>query len=350
MSLKQTLIERIRTIGPISVADYMVECLLHPAYGYYATRDPFGATGDFTTSPEINQMFGELIGIAMAQAWMDQGAPDHFVLAEAGPGRGTLMADLLRATRNVPGFHDAMELHLVEASAALRAQQKELLGYAKWHDTVDSLPDLPTFFVANEFLDALPIRQFIRNGSGWRERLIGVSEDALVFGLGQNQPQPALDHRLEDTEDGTMVEVCEPLAPMIQTIGDRIARNGGLGLIIDYGDWHSQGDTLQAVQGHRQTDALTDPGNADLTAHVDFEAICLATPSKFSRVTAQGLFLERLGITRRAQDLAKLMEPAQLEEHILAHRRLTHPDEMGNLFKVVALYPEGAPLPPGVEA
>ena len=350
MSLRETLINRIRTIGPISVADYMSECLLHPAYGYYATRDPFGTTGDFTTAPEITQMFGELLGISLAQAWMDQGAPTRFTLAEAGPGRGTLMADLLRATRNVPGFHDAMEIHLIEASPTLRAKQEELITRAIWHDTVDTLPEQPTFFVANEFLDALPIRQFIREGSAWRERLIGVDHEALTFGLGAAQPQPALTHRLEDTEDGMMVEVCEPLAPMIDAVGGRIKRHGGVALIIDYGDWHSQGDTLQAVQDHKEVDVLEDPGNADLTAHVDFEAICLATPCKFSRVTAQGVFLERLGITRRAQDLAKLMEPSQLEQHILAHRRLTHPEEMGNLFKVVALYPEGENPPPGVEA
>ncbi|WP_370227356.1 class I SAM-dependent methyltransferase [Cognatishimia sp.] len=350
MSLKQTLIDRIRTIGPISVADYMTECLLHPAYGYYATRDPFGSTGDFTTSPEITQMFGELLGISLAQAWLDQGAPKSFVIAEAGPGRGTLMADLLRATRNVPGFQDAMQVHLIEASPTLRAKQEALIAQATWHDTVDTLPELPTFFVANEFLDALPIRQFVREGDRWRERLIGVDHEALTFGLGAPQPQPALAHRLEDTEDGMLVEVCDALAPMIDAIGGRIKRHGGAALIIDYGDWHSQGDTLQAVQDHKEVDVLADPGNVDLTAHVDFEAICLATPCKFSRVTAQGVFLERLGITRRAQDLAKLMEPAQLEQHILAHRRLTHPEEMGNLFKVVALYPEGENPPPGVEA
>ena len=350
MSLRQTLIDRIRTIGPISVADYMSECLLHPAYGYYATRDPFGTTGDFTTSPEITQMFGELLGVSLAQAWMDQGCPTPFVLAEAGPGRGTLMADLLRATRRAPGFHDAMQVHLIEASPSLRAKQEELIAHATWHDSAESLPDLPLFFVANEFLDALPIHQFIRDKDQWRERLIGVDDDALTFGLGPAQPQPALAHRLEDTEEGMMVEVCEPLAPMIDAIGGRIKRHGGTALIIDYGDWHSQGDTLQAVKDHKEVDVLADPGNADLTAHVDFEAICLATPCRFSRVTAQGVFLERLGITRRAQDLAKLMEPAQLEQHILAHRRLTHPEEMGNLFKVVALYPEGAKPPPGVEA
>lgn len=350
MSLKSVLTERIRTLGPISIADYMHECLLHPAHGYYATRDPFGTTGDFTTAPEVTQMFGELLGISLAQAWVDQGQPSPFVLAEAGPGRGTLMADLLRATRKVPGFHDAMQLHLVEASPTLRQKQQELLGDAQWHESVETLPDLPTFFVANEFLDALPIRQFIRDGNAWRERMVGLQDEALTFGLGPLSPQPALEHRLEDTENGMLVEVSDSLAPIVHQVGERIAKHGGAALIVDYGDWHSQGDTLQAIHDHKEVDALADPGNADLTAHVDFEAICLATPSKFSRVTAQGLFLERLGITRRAQDLAKLMEPAQLEQHILAHRRLTHPEEMGNLFKVVALYPDGAAPPPGVEA
>ena len=350
MSLKSALIERIRTVGPLSLSDYMAECLLHPQFGYYATRDPLGEHGDFTTAPEMTQMFGELLGLALAQAWMDQGAPKKFALVEVGPGRGTLMADLLRATRRVPGFHDALELHLVEASPALRRKQQELLGEATWHDTVNTLPDMPLFLVANEFFDALPIRQFVRDGDMWRERLIGAEGDDLAYGLGAATEQPALDHRLEDTEQGHIVELCPSAPPIIDAISSRIAQNGGAALIIDYGDWRSLGDTFQALKSHKEVDPLATPGWADLTAHVDFEALCVAANCAHSRVTPQGMFLERLGITQRAQDLARLMEPAQLEEHIAAHRRLTHPEEMGNLFKVVALFPEGAAPPPGVEA
>ncbi len=350
MTLKDALMDRIRNTGPISLSDYMSECLMNPRYGYYATRDPFGTQGDFITAPEATQMFGELLGISLAQAWMDQGQPARFTLAEAGPGRGTLMADLLRATRRIPGFHDALDLHLIEASPSLRARQQELLVDATWHDTVDTLPDQPLFLIANEFFDALPIRQFLREENAWRERLVGITDGDLAYGLGAPIDQPALRHRLEDTEDGFIVELCQPAAQISQKIGKLIADHGGVALIIDYGDWRSQGDTFQALKSHKEVDPLDTPGMADLTAHVDFELICAATPSRFSRVTAQGVFLERLGITERAQALAKLMEPVQLEQHVAAHRRLTHPDEMGNLFKVVALYPEGSPPPPGVDA
>jgi SAM-dependent MidA family methyltransferase len=259
------------------------------------------------------------------------------------------MADLLRATRTAPGFHDALEVHLVESSPALRAKQEELLGDVTWHDSVKTLPELPTFFVANEFFDALPVRQFIREGDVWRERLVGEANGQLVYGLGAAVAQPSLDQRLADTENGQLVEVNEAMAPIVAEIGRRIAQHGGAALVIDYGDWRSLGDTLQGLKDHQEVDPLDDPGNTDLTTHVDFEALCLAAPCCYSKVTPQGVFLERLGITQRAQILAKHMEPVQIEAHIAAHRRLTHPHEMGNLFKVVGLYPEGATPPPGLE-
>lgn len=349
MTLEEILIERIRATGPMRLSDYMAECLLHPNYGYYASQDPLGQSGDFITAPEITQMYGELLGLSLAQSWVAQGRPQRFALAEAGPGRGTLMADALRATKIIPGFHDALDLHLIEASPALRAKQKEILGTATWHETVQTLPELPLYLIASEFFDALPIRQFLREGDAWSERLVGLSESGLCYGLGPASGQPTLDHRLEDTEQGTIIELCPALPPIVQEIGARIETHGGAALIVDYGDWRSQGDTFQAVRGHEEADPLQAPGSADLTAHVDFEAICAAAPSAFSRVTPQGVFLERLGITKRAQDLAKMMDPVALERHILAHRRLTHPDEMGSLFKVVALFPNGAPPPPGVE-
>ena len=208
--LRRHLIRRIAASGPISLADYMSECLLHPEYGYYATRDPLGAAGDFITAPEISQMFGELIGLSLAQSWMDQGAPSPFALAELGPGRGTLMADILRATRKVPGFHDAIQLHLIEVSGPLKALQEKSIGREgiTWHDNADTLPELPLFLVANEFFDALPIRQYQRDGQGWRERQVGVDGNMLVFGLsGPSAPQQ-LTHRLEDTKSGDIVETC----------------------------------------------------------------------------------------------------------------------------------------------
>ncbi len=352
MSLRDLLIAQIRAQGPISVADYMAACLLHPTHGYYTTQKPFGTAGDFTTAPEITQMFGELIGLSLAQAWLDQGAPTPVTLAELGPGRGTLMADILRATARVPGFAGSAHIILLEASPALRKTQAETLaGHSpSWIDDIDSLPDQPTLLVANEFFDALPVRQFIRDGNRWRERQVGVAEDALVFGLGPAQPQPALSRRLDDTADGDLIEDTPGAAPILSTVANRIARNGGAALVVDYGDWRSLGDTLQAVQDHQKADPLAEPGRADLTAHVDFEALLRATaPCIPSRVTPQGVFLERLGITARAQALADRLSGPALETHIAAHRRLTHPQEMGNLFKTFGIVPEGAPMLPGLE-
>ena len=351
MSLKDHLLTRIALEGPMRLDAYMQSCLLHPEWGYYTTRAPFGPEGDFITAPEISQMFGELIGLSLAQSWLDQGAPSPFTLAELGPGRGTLMADILRATARVPGFQAAAQVTLVEASPSLRDVQRETLRGAEvtWAESAADLPDAPLFLVANEFFDALPIRQFIRQGAGWAERRVGAAEGALTFGLGPVTPQPALAHRLEDTKDGDLVELCAPAAEIMQEIGKRIAAHGGAGLIIDYGDWRALGDTLQALENHSPADPLANPGQADLTAHVDFEALTRACPCPHSRVVTQGVFLERLGITPRAQKLAEALTGDALSNHIAAHRRLTHPAEMGNLFKVMGLYQKGQTPPPGTE-
>jgi len=349
-ALQDILLNRIAQTGPITVADYMAEALLHPQHGYYTTRDPLGTGGDFITAPEISQMFGELIGLALAQAWLDQGAPTPFTLAELGPGRGTLMADALRAASKVPGFSDAAQLHLVEASPALKAQQANLLPTATWHDTITTLPQQPTYLIANEFFDALPIRQFQRDAGGWRERMIGAADNnSLQFGLSTPAPIASLDHRLADTTPGDIVETCPALPSITSTLAHLIETHGGAALIIDYGDWRSQGDTLQALKNHQPQNPLTAPGTADLTAHVDFEAIAQnTTPAKHTRVTPQGIFLERLGITQRAQALAQILSGAALDQHIAAHRRLTHPDEMGTLFKVIGIIPTTAPPLPGL--
>lgn len=352
MSLRERLVRRIAAQGPISVATYMQEALLDPDDGYYATRDPFGAEGDFVTAPEISQMFGELVGFALAQAWLDHGAPARISLAELGPGRGTLMADVLRATQRVPGFLEAARIVLVEASPTLRALQATRLRDfdPDWIEATTDLPDAPLFLIANEFFDALPVRQFVRAGPNWRERQIGLVDGELAFGLSPAAPRPELDLRLKDTRDGDLVEQCTAGQMIAGDIGARIARNGGCALIVDYGDWLSLGDTLQAVRRHEIVDPLKAPGCADLTAHVDFEALArAAAPAAHTRLTPQGVFLERLGITARAQTLAEGMDDPALNSHIAAHRRLTHPSEMGNLFKVLGLYPNGANPPPGLE-
>ncbi|MEX0365943.1 MAG: class I SAM-dependent methyltransferase [Ruegeria sp.] len=352
MSLRDTLLARIAAHGPITLADYMAEALLHPRYGYYSTRDPLGAKGDFTTAPEISQMFGELVGLSLAQSWLDQGAPAAFTLAELGPGRGTLMADILRATARVPGFHQAAHVVLVEASEALRSIQRETLsGHTLTYvDSVDDLPDRPLWLVANEFFDALPVRQFQRDGTGWRERCVGVSNGTLTIGLSPAAPQGSLNHRLDDTQDGQVVELCPSALPIIAAIGRRIATHGGAALVIDYGDWRSLGDTLQALKAQKPVDPLADPGTADLTAHVDFEALAnAAAPAAFSRITPQGVFLERLGITQRAHALAAKLDGDALDAHVQAHRRLTHPGEKGNLVKGMGVYPPTAAPPPGLD-
>ncbi len=360
------LARRIAQTGPITLADFMAECLLHPEHGYYTTREAFGTQGDFVTAPEISQMFGELAGLCMAAAWQAQGAPAPFTLAELGPGRGTLMADILRAARAaVPDFVAAARLHLVEASPRLRAAQRERLGMhdPRWCDSADDLPTgAPLFVVANEFFDALPIRQFRREAGapgaagapheagGWRERMVGLRDGALAFGWGPPTAPAALTPRLADTAPGEIVEICPAASPVMAALSARIATAGGCALIVDYGGWHSRGDTFQAMEAHRHADPLAAPGRADLTAHVDFEALALAAPDLGrTPLIDQGGWLTRLGIGARAERLARSLSGPPLEAHLAAYRRLTHPSEMGTLFKTIAFHPPGTLPPPGFE-
>lgn len=345
--LARLLAERIRETGPISVADYMAECLLHPVHGYYTTRDPFGAAGDFTTAPEISQMFGELLGLALAQAWLDRGAPSPFTLAELGPGRGTLMADILRATRGVPGFHAAAQVVLVEASPVLRRKQQDTISRVhdlglRWIEAAGDLPEQPLFLVANEFFDALPIHQYQFVNGGWHERMIGLQDGGLAFGLAEGPTLPGT-MAMHQREDGLVIEENRIGRFVMRQVHHRLHHHGGLALVIDYGDWRSRGDTLQALRKHAYDDPLAHPGEADLTAHVDFEA--LAQEAHF--YTTQGEFLTRLGIDARAERLARNLTGAAQESHRAAHRRLTHAEEMGSLFKVLAVSSAGAPPPPG---
>lgn len=354
MSLKAHLLDQIAQTGPMTVAAYMAECLLHPTLGYYNTRNVFGAEGDFITAPEISQMFGELIGLSLAQAWLDQGAPPNPVLVELGPGRGTLMRDALRAMTAVPGL--SPRVVLIEASPALKEVQAETLRGAAaeitWAAQLADVPDAPLLLIANEFFDALPIRQFRRSAQGWDELCIGAADGVLTRGFSPMGDVPALAHRLADTDPGDIVEICATAPPIITDISSRIATQGGAALIADYGDWRSLGDTWQALRAHKTADPLEAPGRADLTAHVDFEplaAACQSAGARHSRLCPQGIFLERLGITQRAQALAQRLSGGPLEAHIAAHRRLTHPAEMGNLFKILGIVPPQAPMLAGLE-
>ncbi len=331
---------RIEADGPMPVEEYMSLCLAHPEHGYYPTRDPLGAGGDFTTAPEISQMFGELVGLWLAQAWVDRGSPTPFALVELGPGRGTLMADALRAAARVPGFTDAAELWLVETSPALRKKQWEALGKhePRWADTVSELPDLPLFLIANEFFDALPIRQFEIRDNALCERVVGLDGDALALGLSP----PVTDEPLPDhAEQGTVVETCPAGRNIAREVGERLSGQGGTALIIDYGhDTASpRGDTLQAVKDHGYTDILAEPGLADLTAHVDFRTLAKSAEDSGAKawgVRTQGALLDWLGIRVRAAMLAKT-SPEREAEIEAALDRLTEPDQMGTLFKALAL-------------
>ena len=316
--LERALRDRIQAEGPITVEAFMHACNDY----YYATRDPLGARGDFTTAPEISQMFGEMVGACLADAWKRAGAPADAVYAELGPGRGTLAGDALRVLRSA-GF--VGEVHLVETSPVLRNAQLEAVPQAQFHDAIDALPDRPLLLVANEFLDALPVRQFV----GGVERRIVVAAGGLAF-----------------DRDGEIVEDSPARSEAVCAVARNLVGNGGIALLIDYGHPNSAlGDTLQAVRGHRFAPVLAEPGEQDLTAHVDFEAVARAASDAGASVTPvvnQGEWLVRLGIESRAQALARA-NPERCGDIEEALRRLTSPEEMGSLFKVVALHSPGWP-------
>jgi len=353
--LAATIAARIAATGPITLADYMVECLLHPRHGYYTQRAVFGRAGDFVTAPEISQMFGEMVGLALAQSWLDQGAQTPVTLVELGPGRGTLMADLLRSWRAVPALLGSAELHLVEASPALRAIQADRLAAHRphWHETADTLPDTHILLIANEFLDALPVRQFTRVEDGWRETVVGLRAERLVPGRSAPAAFRFLEHRLGDTQPGDIVEIQPTLPTVVGTVSKRIATHGGTALFIDYGGWRSRGDTFQAVQKHGYADPFEAPGAADLTAHVDFEAVAQAATcagAQASTMTQQGLWLARLGLAERAARLdAGLPSGDTRDAHRSAFHRLTDAQEMGSVFKGLGIVPRGCAPPAGLE-
>jgi NADH dehydrogenase [ubiquinone] 1 alpha subcomplex assembly factor 7 len=355
--------------GPISVARYMAEALGHPEHGYYMRGDPLGAAGDFITAPEISQIFGELIGLWCAVVWRAMDRPRPVRLVELGPGRGTLMADALRAARqSAADFHAALDLHLVETSPPLRAAQRAALGdrQAAWHDAAGEVPAGPMLVIANEFFDALPVHQFVRTAGGWRERMVAFDPAAGgLFFRPAAEPTPSLDlvppaldllpPALRENAgggEGGIIEIRPAAREIAAAIGTRIAAHGGAALIVDYGHAHSaMGDTLQAVRSHRYADPLAEPGAADLTAHVDFQALAeaaLAAGAAVHGPVTQGAFLTALGIGAR-RDMLAAADPDKARDIHGACRRLTDTAEMGSLFKVLAIAGAGLPEPPGFE-
>ncbi|CAO3417310.1 class I SAM-dependent methyltransferase [Azospirillum doebereinerae] len=355
-TLARLLARRILIDGPLSVGAFMGEALGHPRLGYYMRQDPFGADGDFTTAPEISQMFGELVGLWCVDTWARLGGPAPFHLIELGPGRGTLMRDALRAAAVVPAFTQAATIHLVETSPSLRARQRETLdGLAiHWHDRLEDVPEGPTLLIANEFFDALPIRQIQKTAHGWFERLVdldpaGTEESPRfrfvleAFGSSGSRLVP---EALRDAPDGSVVEVSPASLGVAHAIGARLAAHPGAALAIDYGYSHGPavGDTLQALRRHAYAPVLDDPGEADLTAHVDFAALAAAARAAGAEAflpVDQGEWLERLGIRQRAAALSIRATPKQAADIRTALARLIEPEQMGKLFKALAFATPG---------
>ena len=349
--------------GPMDTGAFMALALAHPRHGYYVTRDPFGQAGDFVTAPEISQMFGELLGLWSVAVWRGLGAPDPFRLIELGPGRGTLMADALRAASRDPGFLKAAQVTFVETSPVLRQAQGRALAptgaVPAWADDLNTVPDdAPVILLANEFLDALPSRQLVFTRGQWRDRVIGhdAGTDSLVFGAG---PGPSAHAALLAPDvaarggEGMVAEICPQALTLGAALGGRLATRGGAALFIDYGPASSgPGDSLQAVKAHRPVPVLERVGEADLTAHVDFARFAEAARQAGADAhgpVAQGDFLGRLGIAVRAEQLCHAV-PGKAQAIRAALTRLTAPDQMGTLFKALALTARGGHAPPGFEA
>ncbi|WP_206513351.1 class I SAM-dependent methyltransferase [Pelagibacterium montanilacus] len=338
-SLGDLIDMEIRASGPMSMATYMALCLSHPSRGYYRKADPLGAAGDFITAPEISQTFGEMIGGWMADLYVQMGSPTSLVVFEPGPGRGTLMADALRVATRVPGFGAALQLRLFESNADLAAMQAERL--AEYNPIAvsepEDIPEGPVIVVANEFFDALPIRQFVRRGAKWFERCVGLEDGRRCFGLSPTPYDPdLLGPAFADAAEGAVAEIGLAAEKFMARLGRVVAPRGGAILAIDYGYGRTQpGETLQALARHAHADPLAEPGAADLTAHVDFET--LGRAARMAGLTVaplveQGRFLTSLGLAERHAALARA-NPDKAEALAEAFARLTHPAQMGKLFK-----------------
>jgi NADH dehydrogenase [ubiquinone] 1 alpha subcomplex assembly factor 7 len=357
--VEERLRQLIRAEGSIDVARFIGEATVACAGSYYRGRDPFGVGGDFITAPEISQMFGELIGLWAVAGWRQIGAPARFNLVELGPGRGTLMADALRAAAVAQDFLAAADVHLVEVNAALRETQRASLdGYpVTWHDTMDEVPVAPTVLVANEFLDVLPVHQLVATDEGWRERTVALDPSGNRLVWSDRAATPDLNAavaKIVDPKPGAVYEVAPDREALVADIGRRCAHDTGIALLIDYGHDAdlAPGDTLQAVRRHRYQDPLERPGDADLTTHVAFGALVRSATGAGARAwgpVPQGVFLERLGLTVHAERLARTADHAETAAILAARRRLIHPGEMGTLFRVLAITAADAPAPAGFE-
>lgn len=356
--LEERLINLIKLKGPISVGDYMADAIGHPHEGYYMSQKALGAEGDFTTAPEISQTFGELIGLWLVEAWRAMGSPESFNLIELGPGRGVLMADILRAARLKPDFIRATCLWLLETSGRLRHEQQKRLRPTGvkplWADEFADIPPAPSLIIANEFFDCLPINQYQYTDKGWRERLVGLSEtgDGLAFTLGETPPLASLGLP-ENAAPGDIFEISPAAREFSADIAKLLSEHGGLALIIDYGHVTSGlGDTLQAVRRHQYWPPLSSPGRADITAHVDFEAltrIAIDHGAAPYGPLPQGQFLENLGLTIRVEMLCKDKTPEEAATIQSGAHRIAAPNEMGEIFKVLCLSAPNLPIPPGFE-
>jgi NADH dehydrogenase [ubiquinone] 1 alpha subcomplex assembly factor 7 len=346
MNVAASLADRIADAGPVSIATYMAEANAH----YYATRDPLGAAGDFTTAPEISQMFGELVGLWLADLWSRAGAPRDAIYVELGPGRGTLAADALRAMR-AAGLQPAVQF--VETSPVLRQAQAERVPGAQWHDDLTALPSgCPLLLVANEFLDALPIHQWVRTATGWRERMVAHDGARFIAAPGgATLPDAAVPAHLRAAPTGSVLETSPAALAVVRTIARRLVESGGAALLIDYGHARTGlGDTLQAVSRHGFADPFEEAGERDLTAHVDFEAAADAARAEGVRVhgpVEQGAWLRALGIDHRTQALSA-SAPPRAAEFAAARDRLVGDEQMGRLFKVLALVAPNWPTPDAV--
>ena len=356
-SLKQRLVREITLTGPMTIADYVTRCLHDPKGGYYATRPALGERGDFITAPMVSQMFGELLGLWAVETWQRLGAPEKVRLVEVGPGDGTLMSDALRAARLSPDFLEAAELILIEPSLPLRREQEKRLSDAdllpRWVSALHKIDtDAPVILIANEVLDCLPARQFVRTEGGWAERRIGVTDDGeLTFGLtaiSEGFDEPSL-----EIEPGQILEISEQQAGFARDVATLIAQTGGAALLIDYGRARPEaGDTLQALKRHTKVHPLEEPGEADLTQWADYPLVLEAAVRSGADVTGcitQAEFLGRLGIEHRAAALAAARPEA---EPVIRRQfeRLTSYDQMGQLFKVAAIFSPRSLIVPGFDA